>query len=194
MKLRFVAISAICVLALCTGLTWAQNGAAARNGGQNGSANCINAPTTTSLQPLTSEEKYWLLYMSREEKLALDVYLELYEKWNLPIFAKIAVSEKRHVDAINKLLLRYNLPYSDGDFLAGEFDDLYTSLIVDGSVSVEGALTVGIAIEKQDIDDLTEALNACGKKDIRTVYENLQAGSKNHLLAFETHLAMLAAN
>jgi hypothetical protein len=80
MKLRFVAISAICVLALCTGLTWAQNGAAARNGGQNGSANCINAATSTSLQPLTTEEKYWLLYLSREEKLALDVYLELYEK------------------------------------------------------------------------------------------------------------------
>ena len=42
---------------------------------------------------LTAVEKEGLLYMAEEEKLAGDVYLALYEKWNLRVFDNIESGE-----------------------------------------------------------------------------------------------------
>lgn len=194
MKIRTVAVSVVGILVLCSALAWAQNGVAARNGNQNSGVNCLNLPTAASLQPLTDAEKEWLLYMAREERLAFDVYLELFEAWELPVFAKIAVSEKRHVAAIDKLLANYSLSYSDGAYLDEEFAEMYESLMAEGLVSPEGALNVGTKIEEQDIADLTSALDETEKKDIRTVYENLRDASEKHLLAFESCQIALASN
>ena len=45
---------------------------------------------------LTDEEIAGLKLMREEEKLARDVYMVLYEQWNLPIFSNIANSEQAH--------------------------------------------------------------------------------------------------
>ena len=47
--------------------------------------------------------------MREEEKLARDVYLNLYDKWNVPIFSNIATSEQEHTDAIKSLLTQYGV-------------------------------------------------------------------------------------
>ncbi|MDC7124090.1 MAG: DUF2202 domain-containing protein [Spirochaetales bacterium] len=53
---------------------------------------------------LSEKEKENLIFMAEEEKLARDVYLGLYDKWNLPVFKNIANSEQMHMDAVTFLL------------------------------------------------------------------------------------------
>ena len=40
-------------------------------------------------EPLSADEQQSLLYMREEEKLAHDVYVTLYTKWNIPIYLNI---------------------------------------------------------------------------------------------------------
>jgi hypothetical protein len=143
---------------------------------------------------LTATEKYWLTYMREEEKLARDVYLFLYDKWNSRIFTNISASEQTHMDAIKTLLVRYGIPdpaadKGQGEFTNQELQDLYNDLIQQGSISLVEALKVGVFIEETDISDLNEGIASTRRKDIKTVYSNLLQGSLNHLKAFVSNLA-----
>lgn len=143
---------------------------------------------------LTDTEKSWLSYMREEEKLARDVYLFLYDKWQSRIFKNISGSEQTHMDAIKTLLDRYGIPdpaagKGPGEFTNLELQALYNELILDGSVSLVDALHVGIFIEETDIDDLEAGIASTTHKDIKTVYSNLLGGSLNHLEAFNSNLA-----
>lgn len=144
---------------------------------------------------LSAEETADLLFMREEEKLARDVYLALGEKWNKPIFINIAASEDTHTTAIKTLLDRYGLddPFQAerGVFTNSDLQALYTSLVTEGTASLESAYTVGARIEDLDIRDLTEATDRTDNADITTVYENLQRGSRNHLRAFNKQLLAL---
>jgi hypothetical protein len=145
---------------------------------------------------LTDAEKNWLTYMREEEKLAHDVYEVFYTRWGLPIFSNIANSEQRHMDAIKTLLDRYGLadPAAGkpiGKFLNQDLQELYDELVDRGESSVVEALKVGVDIEETDMDDLSQALAAAKRKDIKTVYSNLYQGSLNHLKAFVSTLAGL---
>jgi len=60
--------------------------------------------------------------MREEEKLARDVYLNLYEKWNLKIFYNIAQSEKTHMETVKTLLDRYDLKDPVGEDTIGVFE------------------------------------------------------------------------
>ncbi len=144
-------------------------------------------------EPLTAKEKETLLLMREEEKLARDVYTFLYTKWNLQIFVNIGESEQRHMDAMLQLLTKYDLPDPVGSNSAGKFSntrlqELYNQLTVQGSTSLAAALKVGATIEDLDIFDLEKALTEINSQDIRTVYENLNRGSRNHLRAFYSNL------
>jgi len=159
---------------------------------QNGTLNTADLKSYIDSIPageLTQEEKDGLLYMVEEEKLAHDVYTKLYEKWGLPIFKNIADSESTHVNAVRLLLEKYNLtdPTKNegvGEFQNEELQKLYDQLIEMGSKSEIDALKVGALIEETDIKDLQERIDQTNKVDIITVYENLMAGSRNHLRSF----------
>lgn len=129
-----------------------------------------------------------LLFMREEEKLARDVYLTLYEKWNLAIFNNIARSEQQHLDAVKVLLDRYNLEDpmlgEIGAFENQTLQELYDELITTGSESVKDALLVGGAIEEIDILDLKDGLTESTNPDVIRVFESLLRGSYNHLKAF----------
>ena len=130
-----------------------------------------------------------LTFMREEEKLALDVYLTLYDMWGLNIFKNIAASEQTHTDAVNSLLSHYGLPdpamgNEVGIFENDDLQALYDQLIEAGSVSLTEALKVGIAIEEIDIIDLEEYLAETDETNIIMVYDNLLFGSENHLRAF----------
>jgi len=148
-------------------------------------------PQTQSLT-LTDSEKADLLYMREEEKLARDVYIKLYEKWNVPIFNNISNSEQTHTDSINFLIVRYGLndPFVNeiGKFTNEELQALYDSLVEKGNNSLEDALIVGATVEEVDIIDLKEAISNTDKADIKTVYENLMKGSRNHLRSFVSNM------
>jgi hypothetical protein len=60
--------------------------------------------TTIDKNNLDKTEKEGLLLMREEEKLTRDVYLNLYEKWNLKTFYNITQTEKTHMEAIRTLL------------------------------------------------------------------------------------------
>lgn len=144
---------------------------------------------TYQTEILMDEEVSDLIWMREEEKLARDVYLTLYEMWNLNIFNNIASSEQQHTDAVKNLLVAYDLPdiVTDdtvGIFANSELQKLYDELVAKGSQSLADALLVGGLIEELDILDLQEAIANTEREDILEVYNNLLKGSYNHLQAF----------
>jgi len=146
----------------------------------------ISIPSSTEL---TEIETVGLIFMREEEKLARDVYLTLYDVWNLNIFQNIASSEQTHTDAIKTLLDQYGLedPIVNDDigvFTNPDLQALFDELVAQGSQSMSEALNVGAAIEEIDILDLEEYIAQIDNADIQMVYENLMKGSRNHLRSF----------
>ncbi|HNF94680.1 MAG TPA: DUF2202 domain-containing protein, partial [Anaerolineales bacterium] len=128
-----------------------------------------------------------LLFMREEEKLARDVYNQMYALWGQPVFQNIAASEQTHTDEIKLLLDRYGLadPALDpGQFTDANLQALYNQMIAQGSVSLTEALNVGVLIEQTDIADLQARLAQTDNADIQLVYTNLMNASYNHLAAF----------
>ncbi len=150
------------------------------------SANCsfIVFPTVD----ITDEEVDMIKYMREEEKLARDVYTTLSAQHTLPVFVNISKSEQKHMDLILCLINHYNItdPASEdiGVFINSELQELYNSLIAQGSVSLTEALTVGATIEDLDIHDLDEKLLYTENEAIISVFETLICGSNNHMRAF----------
>jgi len=183
MMKKILAVSAILIIVGATGV-YALN------------ANARNNQSYATTADLEDSESQGLLYMREEEKLARDVYLTLYEKYNsLAIFDNIAESEQRHMDSIKTLLDRYSLddPVEGkeiGEFTNQKLQDLYYNLISEGEQSLVDALTVGGKIEEIDIIDLKEYIEQTDQLDIKRVYNNLLEGSKNHLRAFVKELEM----
>jgi len=137
---------------------------------------------------LTEADVHALLYMREEEKLAHDVYLALYNQWQLPIFQNIASSEQMHMDSVKSLLDRYGLQDpawgTAGVFTDQTLQDLYNQLVAQGSQSLAEALKAGAAIEEIDILDLEQSISQASQPDIALVYQNLLNGSQNHLRSF----------
>ncbi len=138
-------------------------------------------------------EKSDLLIMREEEKLARDVYLTLYDKWNAQIFSKISGSEKKHMKTVGALLDKYSIPDPIKDDTIGVFEnqelqDLYDNLIESGNKSLLDALKVGAKIEEMDIYDLEKVLKNTDNEDISKIYTNLQRASRNHLRAFDKQI------
>ncbi len=137
---------------------------------------------------ISESEADGLLFMREEEKLAHDIYSELYSLWGLPIFENIAISESAHMEAVKTLLDIYELedPADDqpGVYTNPALQELYNELIARGSSSLAEALKVGAAIEEIDIQDLQTRLAQTDNLDIQQVYNNLLRGSENHLRAF----------
>jgi len=145
-------------------------------------------------QNISDDENSGLLYMREEEKLARDVYITLYKKWNLPIFDNISQSEQTHTESVRTVLIKYSIqdPVTDdavGVFKNTDLKNLYNDLIKRGLLSVNDALTVGALIEDLDINDLQEQIAKTDNEDISLVYENLLRGSRNHLRSFVGQLA-----
>ena len=116
--------------------------------------------SSDTLVPLSESEIAGLLFMREEEKLARDSYIVLGDLWGVPVFSNIAESEQSHTDAVEKLLLYYQIPdpVSDesdvGTFVDPELQTLYDGLMADGEDSEMAALYVGAAIEETDMEDI----------------------------------------
>ena len=140
-------------------------------------------------QDVSEAEKAALIYMREEEKLARDVYLTLFEKWNFVIFKNIANSENKHTNAVKQLLDKYEIadPVQNderGIFTNADLKQLYDTLVAKGETSLLDAFIVGATIEDVDIFDLNERIAETDNDDIKCVYNNLKRGSENHLRSF----------
>ena len=135
-------------------------------------------PSPSLTQPLKDS----LAYMGNEERLAYDVYLNLYDyhqqnsDMEIKQLYNIATnSESKHISIVQSLVQRYDLNASDftdvnetvvndnnlseSNMPRGVYDiqaiqDLYDSLYALGQNSQEDALKVGCMVEVTDIDDL----------------------------------------
>ena len=141
---------------------------------------------------LSPEEAAGLIYMRQEEKVARDVYIVLGQQWNLNIFTKIASSEQKHMDAVGRLIDKYELEdpvINDevGVFADPDFQQMYNDFVLLGLQSIQDAMSAGQTIEIQDIEDLEAQLAFVDNQDIIKVYSNLLAGSQKHLSAFSAH-------
>ncbi len=194
-RLRLVGLA----LSLAVALNAGQNG----NGNGNGNMQQNNTNSTQNmamdlnlssypLYTLTNEQIDEMKFMYEEEQVARDVYNYLYAKWGTQVFANIAKSEQKHMDAIGALLDRYSVAKPIINEQAGVFNNqtlqtAYNDLTQKGSISLEDALNVGVEIETMDIKDLEEAI-VTANDDAKMVYEKLKNASYNHLNSLNSTL------
>ena len=152
----------------------------------------LKAQILSDTATLLPEEVEGLMLMREEEKMAHDVYSSFYDKFGLRVFANIANSESKHMEAVLWLINSYKLtdPASNelGVFENADIQNLYNKFIAEGVNEVE-ALKIGAFIEEYDIADLEKLISETGNMYIVRVYTNLLNGSKNHLRAFVKNLS-----
>ena len=152
----------------------------------------LKAQILSDTATLLPEEVEGLMLMREEEKMAHDVYSSFYDKFGLRVFANIANSESKHMEAVLWLINSYKLtdPASNelGVFKNADIQNLYNKFMSEGVNEVE-ALKIGAFIEEYDIADLEKLISETGNMYIVRVYTNLLNGSKNHLRAFVKNLS-----
>lgn len=146
-------------------------------------------PRGTALQ---AAEIAKLFSLYEEEKLARDVYAALGHRFGLPVFKNLALSERSHMDLLAALLSRYDITVP-ADRGAGQFQDAekaaaYERLVEEGLRGEAEAASVGVRIERDDIQSIHELVQSNPNEDLRYVLDRLLAGSENHLAAFERRI------
>ncbi len=164
------------------------NGGGMGNGG-GGMGAGVNLDAVAS-GSLTATQRSALAEMADEEKMAHDLYVALGDKFpEVRQFQMIPNAESRHLEAVQTLLTRYSIAdptvgKSAGEFSSARIQNLYDTLLVQGSASSTAALNVGVVVEKTDIADLNTAGKSVTAPDVTLVYQNLTTGSEHHLAAF----------
>ena len=193
--------------------TTAQNGQG--TGAQDGGAIDVNSyPMST----LTQDLKDAIAYMGNEERLAYDVYMNLYDYHNINNNIQVMQlqniaqnSEKTHVGIVQALVQKYDLGVDDlsnvetavadnsvafEDMPRGVYDipaiqELYDFLYDKGIASKQAALEVGCMVEVVDIDDLDEYIELAEESnatDVIDAFNILRDGSYSHYWAFDKGL------
>lgn len=164
----------------------------------------------TEKSTLSQELKDSITYMYNEEKLAKDVYLNVYAVQPLRQLYNIASkSEVKHEEAVNDLAIKYDLnitlypdtqapydinsinTYGSGQYPVVKIQELYDILYDKGIQSQQDALEVGCLVEVTDIDDLDIYISQAtdsNASDVLTVFDFLRDGSYTHYWAFDNGL------
>ncbi len=174
--------------------------------------NLSNYPLST----LSQELKDALAHMGNEERLAHDIYLNLYNYHknngiDIMQLTNIATrSEANHISIVQSLVDRYSLgkndltnidtdivdQYGAKDLPMGVYDiptiqDLYDALYAKGIQSQKDALEVGCMVEVTDINDLDNYITIAQESnatDVEEAFKVLREGSYSHYWAFDTGL------
>lgn len=138
---------------------------------------------------LTDTQKSAIAALAEEEKLAHDLYVAFADQYGTRAFTRIANAETQHLTEVRVILDRYSITDPTADRAAGTFataatQDLYNTLLADGSASVDAAYAAARTVESTDITDLKSAVIGVTAPDALQVYTNLLAGSERHLVAF----------
>ena len=153
-----------------------------------GTISDVTIPVCVVTGTVNEAETAGLLFMREEEKLARDVYAYMYAKYKLPVFLNISKSENVHMSAVLRLITGFNITDNStndaGVYVNTHLTELYRQLIAMGDVSVIDALKAGVLIEQTDISDLQKELLSAENISVKTVYNNIMAGSNAHLKAF----------
>lgn len=157
-------------------------------------SSCSNDNNIAPLDSLTPNEIVDLKFLREEEKLARDVYMYSFDKYQISIFNSISQSEQTHMDSVLNLMNKYGITDSAspqrGIFQSTALQLLYNNLTAQSAISSTEALKVGATIEDLDIKDIDVFINNTTKSDLLSVYDNLTCGSKNHIRAYTNQLAL----
>ncbi|SFV61276.1 Uncharacterized protein MJ0754 [hydrothermal vent metagenome] len=159
---------------------------------------------------LTPELQDSITYMYNEERLAKDIYLNVYERQPIKQLYNIATkSEIKHEQAVNDIAIKYDLnitqypdtdipydkdsiaKYGSGEYAVEAIQELYNMLYNKGINSEQDALEVGCMVEVTDIDDLDKYISqasASNASDVIEVFNFLRDGSYKHYWAFDNGL------
>jgi hypothetical protein len=181
--IKKIAVASLTVALLATSAVAAKGG---KRGGGSG---------TTTTSAMTQEQKDTLLFIYQEEKVARDTYITLGNLFpEERTFQSIQGSEQKHMDSAQGLCEKYGVDISNVDesnvgiFVVPVLQELYDTLVAQGSASALDAVKVGEYIEITDIDDIEHAQIGM-PTDVVNVYDNLKAGSYNHLSAFRNAIS-----
>ncbi len=170
-----------------------------------------------SVSTFTQDVKDALAYMGNEERLAYDVYMNLYNYHlqngdTIRQLQNIAQrSENKHIAIVQDIVRRYNLGASDvtnvenpiadntitqDKMQMGKYDipaiqELYDTLYEKGIKSKQDALEVGCMVEVTDVDDLDRWITKAKESnatDVLAGFDILVRGSYNHYWAFDKGL------
>ena len=152
-------------------------------------SNCSN---DENLTPLTELEKNDLLFLREEEKLARDIYIYAYTKYQNTVFNSISQSEQKHMDNVLSILNQYSItdPASTqiGVFNNAALQSLYNQLKSQVDISASESLKVGATIEVLDINDIDDFIANTSNSQLLNMYEKLNCGSKNHIRSFTSQI------
>ena len=152
-------------------------------------SNCSN---DENLTPLTELEKNDLLFLREEEKLARDIYIYAYTKYQNTVFNSISQSEQKHMDNVLSILNQYSIPdpasTQIGVFNNAALQSLYNQLKSQVDISAPESLKVGATIEELDINDIDDFIANTSNSKILNMYDKLNCGSKNHIRSFTDQL------
>jgi hypothetical protein len=153
-----------------------------------GDETAIDQISGTSAATLSPREEEGVLFIWEEEKVARDLYKELYRETEQSIFMDLARSEQSHMDQAKTLIDKYDLklPVKDepGVFSNSTLINLYNELLARGMQSQEDALKVAATFEEISIVDLERELKVADNDDMRVVFQGLLAGSRKHLRSY----------
>jgi len=181
---------------------------------QNGIFDINNYPLST----LTQDLKDAISYMGNEERLAYDVYTNIYnyhaENNGLDIMQLKNIadrSETKHIQIVQSIVRKYDLSEENltnvtiavansntafEDLPSGVYDipaiqNLYDVLYAKGIQSQQDALEVGCMVEVTDITDLDEKIIIAQESNATDVFDAftvLRDASYNHYWAFDNGL------
>jgi hypothetical protein len=142
---------------------------------------------------ITKAQREELLLLHEEERLARDVYQALGKKYPLNPFLNIPHSEQNHMQATAELLTYHGIPVPEegapGVYGSKVLNKLYKRFMKRGSKSEIDALSVGALVEETDIRDLREMAAAPPSAVAKSLSEQLESASYNHLRAFVRNLS-----
>ena len=129
-----------------------------------------------------------LTEMREEERVARDLYTKLASSSGELIFTRIAASEQRHLEAVERLMTSQGMDpgaagTTVGRYAVPDLQAAYDRWLAQGRASDEAAYKVGVELERQDIADLKGLDVADGTTGARVVAALLN-GSEHHLAAF----------
>lgn len=179
--------SLLLILPVLLGLTASAWAAGAKSGRGAGAAGPVCAQSTAPLA-LDETTRQALLQQIEEERMAVKLYHEFAQKWDVQQFKHIAKAEKKHTEALRQLATRAGLEPAKTEpdkFANATIQQRYAELKARGLTSVAEARQALIALEEQDIADLKALSAKTTQSDVQAVLAKLTKASERHLQALQ---------
>jgi len=152
-------------------------------------------PIQAQTQPLTADELAGLINVRLLDKFVSDVYIDLSDTWDAPLFSSISDAEADHTNSILGLYSIYGVFDELGDLTTGDFHNyqvsqFYEAMTALSNASFIDALYAAGETEEIRIVGLIYWLTQTNVPELLTVYNYQLAASENHLRAIVSELAI----